>query len=454
MQLTSMANGSPCAPRARRHANSISAAVLCLLTCAAAVCSAVDATFAQETPAPAATDTSQPAAPAFVPVQDVAAPTSVPSQASPSVSPPATVSTEANQAAGTVTTPSGAAAPPATTPAFSPPYAETPATDTVGAEAPATITTPAPEPGASTGADGAASASDATTPGDGAAPAPAAPAANNPALPHSLSPWGMFMAADVVVKAVMIGLAIASFATWTVWFAKAFELSVAKRRVRRTLKQLRTAVSLGEALDSIRRVRGTGAYLVREAAEEMRASQALIDFGEGADGIKERVTSRLNRVEADAGRRLTRGTGVLATIGATAPFVGLFGTVWGIMNSFIGIAETKTTNLAVVAPGIAEALLATAIGLVAAIPAVIIYNNFARSIAGYRLELANTSALIERLVSRDLDFNRMQREHQQQPANYQAAQAGAAGAAAPHATPANLGAPVAGSGSGTAFAAE
>jgi biopolymer transport protein ExbB len=94
---------------------------------------------------------------------------------------------------------------------------------------------------------------------------------------------------------------------------------------------------------------------------------------------------------------------VLATIGSTAPFVGLFGTVWGIMNSFIGISKAQTTNLAVVAPGIAEALLATAFGLVAAIPAVVIYNVFSRQIAGYRGLLGDASAEIQRLVSRDLD---------------------------------------------------
>ena len=123
------------------------------------------------------------------------------------------------------------------------------------------------------------------------------------------------------------------------------------------------------------------------------------------DGIKERVTSRLSRIEAAAGRRMTLGTGVLATIGAVAPFVGLFGTVWGIMNAFIGISEAQTTNLAVVAPGIAEALLTTALGLVAAIPAVVIYNVFARSIAGYRLLLADASAVVERMVSRELDLH-------------------------------------------------
>jgi biopolymer transport protein ExbB len=112
----------------------------------------------------------------------------------------------------------------------------------------------------------------------------------------------------------------------------------------------------------------------------------------------------LTRIESAAARRMSRGTGVLATIGSTAPFVGLFGTVWGIMNAFIGISEAQTTNLAVVAPGIAEALLATAIGLVAAIPAVVAYNVFARSIAGHRAMLADASAAVERLVSRDLDF--------------------------------------------------
>jgi biopolymer transport protein ExbB len=121
------------------------------------------------------------------------------------------------------------------------------------------------------------------------------------------------------------------------------------------------------------------------------------------DGLKERIASRMERIEAALARRISRATGVLATIGATAPFVGLSGTVWGIMNSFIGISKAHTTNLAVVAPGIAEALLATAFGLAAAIPAVVIYNVFARSIAGYRGQLGDMTAEVLRLVSRDLD---------------------------------------------------
>ena len=120
------------------------------------------------------------------------------------------------------------------------------------------------------------------------------------------------------------------------------------------------------------------------------------------EGVKERIASRLERLEAATGRKINRGTSVLATIGSTAPFVGLFGTVWGIMNSFIGISKAQTTNLAVVAPGIAEALLATALGLVAAIPAVVIYNHFARQITAYRALVGDTSAAILCLVSRDL----------------------------------------------------
>lgn len=225
-----------------------------------------------------------------------------------------------------------------------------------------------------------------------------APKAN---LPHNLSPWGMFMAADIVVKAVMIGLAFASFVTWTVWLAKSIEIAGARLRARRAVHAITEAKSLDGASRALADSDGPGALLVRAASEEVLLSEGAPGRG---DGLKERVASRLARIEAAAGRRMSRGTGVLATIGSTAPFVGLFGTVWGIMNAFIGISEAQTTNLAVVAPGIAEALLATALGLVAAIPAVVIYNVFARSITGYRQVLADAAAGVERLVSRDLDF--------------------------------------------------
>ncbi|BBT42736.1 Biopolymer transport protein exbB [Pseudomonas putida] len=218
-------------------------------------------------------------------------------------------------------------------------------------------------------------------------------------MAHDLSPWGMYKNADVVVKAVMIGLAIASLITWTIWIAKGFELMGAKRRLRGEIALLKKAASLKEASDAANKAGTLAHTLVHDALDEMRLSVNARE----KEGIKERVSFRLERLVAASGRSMSSGTGMLATIGSTAPFVGLFGTVWGIMNSFIGIAKTQTTNLAVVAPGIAEALLATALGLVAAIPAVVIYNVFARSIAGYKAQVSDASAQVLLLVSRDLD---------------------------------------------------
>jgi len=222
----------------------------------------------------------------------------------------------------------------------------------------------------------------------------AAPASAN-TLPHDLTPLGMFRQADWVVKAVMLGLLAASLITWIVLLAKSRELAVLMRRQRRALAALTAAASLEQAEDEDHEA---GLFLAT-ARQEWRLSSAVLDDREG---LKERVAASLQRLEAASGRRAGRGTGVLATIGATAPFVGLFGTVWGIMNSFIGISQANTTNLAVVAPGIAEALLATALGLVAAIPAVVIYNHFARRLQTYRALVGDTSAAVLRLVSRDL----------------------------------------------------
>ncbi|MCR6629156.1 MAG: tonB-system energizer ExbB [Magnetospirillum sp.] len=217
-------------------------------------------------------------------------------------------------------------------------------------------------------------------------------------LPHELSPWGMFMSADIVVQTVMVGLALASVSTWTVWLTKVIELRLARKRVRALLAGLAESRTL---VDAVRRLDGAGgpeAALVRAAMAEARLSA-----GAAVDGLQQRVESRLERLQAAAGRQMALGTGILASIGSTAPFIGLFGTVWGIMNSFVGISKAQTTNLAVVAPGIAEALLATALGLVAAIPAVLIYNALARAISGYRALLTDAAADILRIVSRDLD---------------------------------------------------
>ena len=246
-----------------------------------------------------------------------------------------------------------------------------------------------------------------TTPAANAG-APSAPPANAPSAAasvaeqppaHDLSPWGMYQGADVVVQGVMLGLLLASVITWTIWLAKGLELLGARRRLRGELAELKLMRSLDQAAEQAHARHSFSALLIEDAQNELQLSADIAE----KDGIKERVSFRLERLVAASGRKMSQGTGVLATIGSTSPFVGLFGTVWGIMNSFIGIAQSQTTNLAVVAPGIAEALLATALGLVAAIPAVVIYNVFARSIAGYKAQVADISAQVLLLVSRDLD---------------------------------------------------
>ena len=218
-------------------------------------------------------------------------------------------------------------------------------------------------------------------------------------VPRELSPWSMFLTADIVVKVVMIGLAFASVMTWTVFIAKTIELSVATGKLKSSLRKVDDARSLAEAQMALGKKTGVLSAFLVEALHEARMSAGI----SSDTGIKERAASSFAEIARAEARRIRTGMSLLATIGATSPFVGLFGTVWGIMNSFIGISKSQTTNLAVVAPGIAEALLATAIGLVAAIPAVIIYNHFARVTRSY-LELVNrASGSAARLLSRDLD---------------------------------------------------
>lgn len=270
-----------------------------------------------------------------------------------------------------------APAPAAQTPAAQPPAAQTPAALTPAAPAAAAQATAAPA---------------SPVPGVQASTAPV----KNPALPHDLSPWGMFLNADIVVKAVMLGLAFASLITWTICVAKLLELRSETSRTKQRIEVLGNDISLAEAGRDTHGGKDAVALLVQSAATEASMSDTVND-----EGFKDRVELRLDRIEAAMSRRIARGTGVLATIGATAPFVGLFGTVWGIMNSFIGISEAHTTNLAVVAPGIAEALLATAMGLIAAIPAVVIYNHLARMITAYRALLGDASAQVMLLISRD-----------------------------------------------------
>jgi biopolymer transport protein ExbB len=271
-----------------------------------------------------------------------------------------------------------AAAPPASAPAAA---AAAPAMNAPSATAPA-----------------AAPAMNAPAPAATAESAPSPPSIGGVQLPEDLSPWGMFLNADIIVKAVMLGLALASLVTWTVWLAKTFELRTARSEVHRDLRILNESATIAQAHEQLRDGDSAVALLMQSAAQEIRLSASL-----RGEGLKERIALQLERIEMAISRKISRGTGVLATIGSTAPFVGLFGTVWGIMNSFIGISNAHTTNLAVVAPGIAQALLATAFGLVAAIPAVVVYNVLARQTQHYRAFLGDASAQVMRLVSRDLD---------------------------------------------------
>ena len=240
-----------------------------------------------------------------------------------------------------------------------------------------------------------------------ASPVPSAPEAAAPprslkaetAALRELSPWSMFLNADILVKAVMIGLAFASLVTWTIFIAKMIELAVAQRKLKTSLNKIADSRSLAEAQFALGAKRGVLSSFLAAAMREARLSAGI----SSDSGIKERAASSFAEIMRAEARRIRLGMGLLATIGATSPFVGLFGTVWGIMNSFIGISKAQTTNLAVVAPGIAEALLATAIGLVAAIPAVIIYNHFARVTKTYLELVSRASGTAGRLLSRDLD---------------------------------------------------
>src|SRR5450755_2473223 len=239
------------------------------------------------------------------------------------------------------------------------------------------------------------------------APAAADPSAENTARSlkataatlREFSPWSMFLSADIVVKSVMVGLAFASLMTWTIFIAKMIELSIAQGKMRGVLKKIAPSRSLSEAQLALGDKNSVLSSLLNAAMREARLSAGI----SSDSGIKERAASSFAEIVRAEARRIRLGMGLLATIGATSPFVGLFGTVWGIMNSFIGISKSQTTNLAVVAPGIAEALLATAFGLVAAIPAVIIYNHFSRVTKGYLELVGRSSGATGRLLSRDLD---------------------------------------------------
>jgi len=264
-----------------------------------------------------------------------------------------------------------------------------------------------------------------------AAPAAAAPATATPAAPAadaaapeadpatvaeaaggghggSITPVSMFLTATLVVKIVMIGLLLASIFSWTLLLIKLIEFGGLNRKTDQFLEAFRGTRTIAD----MRRVATSDEFdgnpladMAAAATEEIELSRqaGLSVTGEHSDSALLRAQQAVAAVQAGLAARLSGGQQFLASVGSTGPFVGLFGTVYGIMNSFIGIAESNTTNLAVVAPGIAEALLATGIGLFAAIPAVIFYNYFNTRISAYGTRSDGFSAELINAVSRQLD---------------------------------------------------
>jgi len=216
------------------------------------------------------------------------------------------------------------------------------------------------------------------------------------AKPEDITPITMFLKASIVVQAVMTLLLLWSVVTWALMISKLTFFSGLSGRTNRVLQVFRSASSVADAAKNAKAFRDNpfGRMLIA-AGDEIASGKK--------GGVSGRVSQRMGIVQAEVGEELSAGMGIFATVGSIAAFVGLFGTVWGIMNSFIGIAQTQTTNLAVVAPGIAEALFATGIGLFAAVPAVIFYNMFARRIGAYQTRMDNFSSEILVRVAREFE---------------------------------------------------
>ncbi|MFZ5720287.1 MAG: tonB-system energizer ExbB [Pseudomonadota bacterium] len=258
----------------------------------------------------------------------------------------------------------------------------------------------------------------AAAPADAAAPAPeaapAAPAEEAPADPPTMKHAGklnvgtMFMDADPVVKVIMIGLVLASVLSWAILVTKMLEFRSLQRQSDGFMESFRGAKSISDMSRIALSEEYDGnplADMAAAAAQEVELSRqaGLSIAGEHRDTTLSRAEHAVSAVQASLARRLSGGMQFLASLGSNAPFIGLFGTVYGIMNSFIGIANTNTTNLAVVAPGIAEALLATGLGLFAAIPSVIFYNYFQTRISAYGARSEGFVAELMNAISRQLD---------------------------------------------------
>jgi len=225
---------------------------------------------------------------------------------------------------------------------------------------------------------------------------------------ESLTPIKMFMDSGIVVKVVMVGLLVASIFTWVILIIKMMEFGGLNSKTNRFLENFRGARSIAD----MRKIATSDEFdgnpladMAAAATEEIELSRqaGLSVTGEHRDAAITRASTAVAAVQSGLAGRLSGGQQFLASTGSTAPFVGLFGTVYGVMNSFIGIAESNTTNLAVVAPGIAEALLATGIGLFAAIPAVIFYNYFNTRISAYGTRSDGFAAELLNAISRQLD---------------------------------------------------
>ena len=222
----------------------------------------------------------------------------------------------------------------------------------------------------------------------------------------SLSVWGLFLEADIVVQIVMVLLLLASFWCWAIIFEKVLRL----RRLRERASQFEEAFWSGGSLDDLydridNRPPDPMASIFVSAMREWRrsASRGIAQTAEVKAGLQQRIERVMEIAMGREMDRLERHMTFLASVGSAAPFIGLFGTVWGIMNAFTSIAAAKNTSLAVVAPGIAEALFATALGLVAAIPAVIGYNKLSNDLGRYAGRLEAFSGEFGAILSRKLD---------------------------------------------------
>jgi biopolymer transport protein ExbB len=267
---------------------------------------------------------------------------------------------------------------------------------------------PAADPAAAAPAADPAAAAPAAAPADAAAPA--GEAADPPTMKNAgkLNVGTMFMDADPVVKVIMIGLALASVLSWTILVTKILEFRALTRVSDNFVEAFRGAKSINDMSRIALSEEYDGnplADMAAAAAQEIELSRqaGLAITGEHRDTTIDRAQHAVSAVQAALARRLSGGMQYLASVGSNGPFIGLFGTVYGIMNSFIGIANTNTTNLAVVAPGIAEALLATGLGLFAAIPSVIFYNYFQTRISAYGARSEGFVAELMNAISRQLD---------------------------------------------------